>query len=109
MKHIDEFGVVNFAGLPLSMGRAETMNSAGMHAILAGTRSPFTPSQWQELEQQALIFKYMMAGVPVPPDLLIPLRRNINIFSSLPVAGSTLRSNCKLDINSLIYVVHILV
>lgn len=81
------------SGLPLSMGRAETMNSAGMHAILAGTRSPFTPSQWQELEQQALIFKYMMAGVPVPPDLLIPLRRNINIFSSLPVAGSTLRSN----------------
>lgn len=81
------------SGLPLSIGRVETMNSAGMHAILAGTRSPFTPSQWQELEQQALIFKYMMAGVAVPPDLLIPLRRNINIFSSLPVTGSTLRSN----------------
>lgn len=81
------------SGLPLSMGRVETMNNAGMHTILSGSRSPFTPSQWQELEQQALIFKYMMVGVPVPPDLLIPLRRTTNIFSSLPVAGSTLRSN----------------
>ena len=34
---------------------------------------PFTISQWQELEHQALIYKYMVAGLPVPPDLVIPV------------------------------------
>lgn len=34
----------------------------------------FTAAQWAELEQQALIYKYLMAGVPVPPDLLLPIR-----------------------------------
>jgi hypothetical protein len=29
------------------------------------------------LEHQALIFKYMMAGVNVPQDLLIPIRRSV--------------------------------
>lgn len=70
----------------------------GMHGIFGGTRmsSPFTASQWQELEHQALIFKYMMAGVSVPPELLIPIRKNhtLNMFSPLssPSLGS-LRPN----------------
>ncbi|CAN6202778.1 unnamed protein product [Urochloa humidicola] len=34
----------------------------------------FTAAQWAELEQQALIYKYLMAGVPVPADLLLPAR-----------------------------------
>ncbi|KAF0902443.1 hypothetical protein E2562_016273 [Oryza meyeriana var. granulata] len=34
----------------------------------------FTAAQWAELEQQALIYKYLMAGVPVPGDLLLPIR-----------------------------------
>ncbi|CAM6043957.1 unnamed protein product [Sphagnum compactum] len=38
-------------------------------------RSPFTSVQWAELEHQALIFKYMMAGVNVPPELLNPIRK----------------------------------
>ncbi|ONK58915.1 uncharacterized protein A4U43_C08F1030 [Asparagus officinalis] len=42
-------------------------------------RSPFTAAQWQELEHQALILKYLLAGVP--PDLLVPIRRS---FGSLP-------------------------
>eukprot|EP01018_Ginkgo_biloba_P040044 Gb_05477 [translate_table: standard] len=80
------------AGLPLAMGRDQTMmmSNTGMHAIL-GTRSPFTATQWQELEQQALIFKYMMAGVQVPPDLVIPIRKNMNIFTSL--SPGSLRPN----------------
>lgn len=45
---------------------------------------PFTASQWQELEHQALIFKYMVSGVPIPPDLLIPLKRNLVMDSSPP-------------------------
>ncbi|KAG6478287.1 growth-regulating factor 4-like isoform X1 [Zingiber officinale] len=46
-----------------------------------GVRPPFTAAQWQELEHQALIYKYLTAGVPVPPELLIPIRRS---FEALP-------------------------
>ncbi|CAL5015076.1 unnamed protein product [Urochloa decumbens] len=37
--------------------------------------APFTAAQYEELEHQALIYKYLVAGVPVPPDLLLPIRR----------------------------------
>uniref|UniRef100_A0A0A9EVN1 Growth-regulating factor n=1 Tax=Arundo donax TaxID=35708 RepID=A0A0A9EVN1_ARUDO len=37
--------------------------------------APFTAAQYEELVQQALIYKYLVAGVPVPPDLLLPIRR----------------------------------
>ncbi|KAJ7955972.1 Growth-regulating factor-like protein [Quillaja saponaria] len=40
------------------------------------SRFPFTASQWQELEHQALIFKYMASGIPIPPDLLFSINRN---------------------------------
>ncbi|XVF88876.1 hypothetical protein PTKIN_Ptkin19aG0085900 [Pterospermum kingtungense] len=39
-------------------------------------RFPFTASQWQELEHQALIFKYMVSGIPIPPDLLFTIKRS---------------------------------
>ncbi|RDX68570.1 Growth-regulating factor 3, partial [Mucuna pruriens] len=39
-------------------------------------RFPFTPSQWQELEHQALIYKYMASGISIPPDLLFTIKRN---------------------------------
>ncbi|XP_061354381.1 growth-regulating factor 4-like [Gastrolobium bilobum] len=41
----------------------------------------FTMSQWQELEHQALIYKYMVAGLPVPPDLVIPIQNSFNSIS----------------------------
>ncbi|KAF8042809.1 hypothetical protein BT93_A1210 [Corymbia citriodora subsp. variegata] len=34
---------------------------------------PFTHAQWKELERQAMIYKYMMASIPVPPELLIAI------------------------------------
>ena len=39
-----------------------------------GAAPVFTAAQWAELEQQALIYKYLMAGVPVPSELLLPIR-----------------------------------
>lgn len=48
---------------------------AGMAAATAAAatfRFPFTAAQWQELERQAMIYKYMMAAVPIPSDLLLP-------------------------------------
>ncbi|KAI4344594.1 hypothetical protein L6164_011801 [Bauhinia variegata] len=40
------------------------------------SRYPFTPSQWQELEHQALIYKYMASGIPIPSDLLFNIKRS---------------------------------
>ncbi|XP_007219489.1 growth-regulating factor 4 isoform X1 [Prunus persica] len=53
----------------------------GGAAGMTGMRSPFTVSQWQELEHQALIFKYMMAGMPVPPDLVLPIQKSFESIS----------------------------
>ncbi|KAI3710598.1 hypothetical protein L2E82_40383 [Cichorium intybus] len=38
----------------------------------------FTATQWQELERQTMIYKYIMASIPVPPHLLIPLSTHSN-------------------------------
>ncbi|KAI3756205.1 hypothetical protein L1987_56022 [Smallanthus sonchifolius] len=54
---------------------------AGGSAI-SGYRPPFTPVQWQELEHQALIYKYLVAGVPVPHDLVVPIRRSLEALSA---------------------------
>ncbi|MED6163128.1 hypothetical protein PIB30_076854 [Stylosanthes scabra] len=42
----------------------------------------FTPSQWMELEHQALIYKYITANVPVPSHLLIPIRKALDSTSA---------------------------
>ncbi|XP_008798914.1 growth-regulating factor 6-like [Phoenix dactylifera] len=49
-----------------------------MHGVLAGVKGPFTPLQWMELEQQALIYKYMNANAPIPTSLLISIRRSLS-------------------------------
>ncbi|GMJ06302.1 hypothetical protein HRI_004299400 [Hibiscus trionum] len=50
--------------------------SSGEMAAPVNARVSFTAAQWQELERQAMIFKYIMASVPVPPELLIPITGN---------------------------------
>ncbi|XP_077233891.1 growth-regulating factor 6-like isoform X2 [Tasmannia lanceolata] len=52
--------------------------NGNMHGVLAGVKWPFTPSQWMELEHQALIYKYINANEPIPPNLLIPIRKALN-------------------------------
>ncbi|CAN1218364.1 Growth-regulating factor 1 [Linum perenne] len=42
----------------------------------------FTATQWQELEHQALIYKYMVSGVPIPPQLLFSTLSNTALASS---------------------------
>ncbi|PNX70089.1 growth-regulating factor 5-like protein, partial [Trifolium pratense] len=44
--------------------------------IMNKNKYPFTPSQWQELEHQALIYKYMASGISIPPDLLFTIRKS---------------------------------
>ncbi|KAK4269074.1 hypothetical protein QN277_022279 [Acacia crassicarpa] len=50
-------------------------------------RSPFTAIQWQELEQQALVFKYLVSGSPIPPDLIFSVKRSLD--SSLSSSSSS--------------------
>ncbi|XP_010488793.1 PREDICTED: growth-regulating factor 6-like [Camelina sativa] len=52
------------------------------------TRIPFTESQWEELENQALVFKYLAANVPVPPHLLFLIKRPF-LFSSSSSSSSS--------------------
>lgn len=67
-----------------------------MHGVLAGVSGPFTPSQWLELEHQALIYKYLDANVPVPANLLVPIRKsslNSSGFSSYAAAATMRTAN----------------
>ncbi|CAN1307960.1 Growth-regulating factor 5 [Linum perenne] len=58
----------------------------------SSSRFPFTANQWQELEHQALIFKYMVSGIPIPHDLLFTIKRT----SSSSPSSSFLDSSSKL-------------
>ncbi|XP_041028826.1 growth-regulating factor 3-like [Juglans microcarpa x Juglans regia] len=56
--------------------------SAFPDSALAATRFPgmgsyFSLAQWQELELQALIFRYMLAGAAVPPELLQAIKKSL--------------------------------
>ncbi|KAA3486575.1 growth-regulating factor 4-like [Gossypium australe] len=64
-------------------GGAESggVGMVAMRSSSSSSSSPFTVSQWQELEHQALIFKYMMAGLPVPPDLVLPIQKSFESIS----------------------------
>lgn len=55
--------------------------STTLAAASAPPTSPFTVSQWQELEHQALIYKYLIAGLPVPPDLVLPIQNSFRMSS----------------------------
>ncbi|XP_057500300.1 growth-regulating factor 6-like isoform X2 [Actinidia eriantha] len=41
-------------------------------------RFPFTATQWEELKQQALIFKYMASGSPIPPHLIFTIKTSLD-------------------------------
>lgn len=56
--------------------------STTAETVAEGYRTPFTAVQWQELEHQAMIYKYLVAGVPVPADLVVPIRRSFEPISA---------------------------
>jgi len=71
------------------------MSNSSVTVAGVGSRSPpgFTMSQWHELEHQVLIFKCLNAGLPVPPSLLLPIRKSFQLLSP----GFLHPSNCKLQ------------
>ncbi|XP_038982584.1 growth-regulating factor 10-like isoform X1 [Phoenix dactylifera] len=58
----------------------------GLRLGLGGgySRPAFTFMQLQELEHQALIYKYMVAGVPVPLHLVLPIWKSVAASSYGP-------------------------
>ncbi|KZV39702.1 growth-regulating factor 1-like [Dorcoceras hygrometricum] len=54
-----------------------------MRAPFARMKAPFTPSQWMELEHQALIYKHIVANVPVPSYLLVPIKKSLYAYGTL--------------------------
>jgi QLQ len=79
-------------GLRLGLGNGNgNVNGAGKPA--------FTFMQLQELEHQALIYKYMCAGVPVPVHLVLPIWKSVAASSCGPhhyPSRKTLSSSFKL-------------
>ena len=68
--------------------------------MAASVGFPFTNAQLKELERQAMIYKYMVASVPVPPDLLLPFTRNFS-------ASTLSHSQCNLlSFSSSITIIH---
>ncbi|ESQ46203.1 hypothetical protein EUTSA_v10000124mg [Eutrema salsugineum] len=66
-------------------GLGGMMNTSSMHgSLLTGVKGPFSLTQWAELEQQALIYKYITANVPVPSSLLLSLKKSFFPYGSLP-------------------------
>ncbi|XP_019057718.1 PREDICTED: growth-regulating factor 3-like isoform X1 [Tarenaya hassleriana] len=77
--------------LPLFAPEPETEPTSSKLSSLSGfapdssSRSPkfvemrsfFSWNQWQELELQALIYRYMLAGAAVPQELLLPIRKSL--------------------------------
>ncbi|CAK7356010.1 unnamed protein product [Dovyalis caffra] len=59
------------------------MSKSSVTVAAVGPRAQpgFTVAQWHELEHQALIFKYLKAGLPVPPYLLLPIRKSFQLLS----------------------------
>jgi len=60
----------------------DEIRASATEATTAGLY-PFTASQWQELEQQTLAFKYIVSGMPVPPHLISTVIRSNFTSSSL--------------------------
>ncbi|XP_022867909.1 growth-regulating factor 8-like [Olea europaea var. sylvestris] len=69
-----------------SLGGAVFSRSSHYNApkggVLISGKALFTDKQWQELERQNMIYKYIMASIPVPPQLLLQLSNAPDSFQS---------------------------
>uniref|UniRef100_A0AB38ZF97 Growth-regulating factor n=1 Tax=Helianthus tuberosus TaxID=4233 RepID=A0AB38ZF97_HELTU len=67
----NETGVINHVASGICLEQPSTGSNTTGKVL-------FTATQWQELERQMMIYKYIMASIPVPPQLLIPLSTQSN-------------------------------
>ncbi|KAL4339602.1 hypothetical protein GQ457_08G018460 [Hibiscus cannabinus] len=73
------------SALPLFVSDSNRKISGNLSAPLpdsnTGMGSYFSLAQWQELELQALIYRYILAGAAVPVELLQPIKKSL-LYSS---------------------------
>ncbi|OIT08245.1 PREDICTED: growth-regulating factor 8-like isoform X1 [Nicotiana attenuata] len=73
-----------------------TNSSPVVEGMAAALGFPFTWSQWKELEKQAMIYKYMVSAIPVPPDLLLSICTNSSGASlTTSASGSVQGQRCR--------------
>ncbi|KAK1395961.1 Growth-regulating factor [Heracleum sosnowskyi] len=77
--------------LSISGSGSGGMYGANMNGLSTGVKGPFTPSQWMELEHQALIYKYITANYPVPSNLLNPIKKAMESARFSSFSGANLR------------------
>ncbi|KAM3319709.1 growth-regulating factor 8 isoform X1 [Capsicum chacoense] len=70
-----------------------TNNSQAAGGMATTLGYPFTWAQWKELERQAMIYKYMVSAISVPPDLLLSISTNSSgashgVFHATLASGS---------------------
>ncbi|KAF0889968.1 hypothetical protein E2562_034424 [Oryza meyeriana var. granulata] len=77
------------SGYSSNAGLDGSSDVTSMQGVLARVKGPFTPTQWMELEHQALIYKHILANAPVPSGLLLPIRRSLHppVFSHFSSGG----------------------
>ncbi|KAL0317841.1 UNVERIFIED_CONTAM: putative ribonuclease H protein [Sesamum angustifolium] len=66
----DLYGAADTLSLP-RISHSTAFGASGGSMAVSG-KALFTASQWQELERQKVIHKYIMASIRVPPQLLLP-------------------------------------
>ncbi|KAG5019258.1 hypothetical protein JHK87_015113 [Glycine soja] len=75
VRTLQPFDISSYTSSPTTT--TTTFNFKPPSGVMAASLGfPFTSAQWRELERQAMIYKYMMASVPVPHDLLTPSSRS---------------------------------
>ncbi|XP_051150581.1 growth-regulating factor 1-like isoform X2 [Andrographis paniculata] len=93
--HMLSFSSPNSHTLTFPYYRNNGYGSTGKNGgnMVSVFRGPFTPSQWMELEHQALIYKYITANVPIPNHLLNPIRKAFESAAAGFPPFAALRSN----------------
>ncbi|KAJ7568758.1 hypothetical protein O6H91_01G046900 [Diphasiastrum complanatum] len=84
------------AGMQMATAREGASN---LYDASIERRYTFTPSQWAELQHQALIYKYIIHGYPVPNDLVLPIRKSVAALSGSPygISGVGWGSSSNMD------------
>ncbi|KAK1393580.1 Growth-regulating factor [Heracleum sosnowskyi] len=82
----------NCSELPLFTSPDQSSAKLNLHSAPPTTHSSyFSMAQWQELEVQACVYRHLIAGAPVPPQLLHLVKKSLilNSQSSSPYYHSS--------------------
>ncbi|XP_011070392.1 growth-regulating factor 8 isoform X2 [Sesamum indicum] len=83
----DLYGAADTLSLP-RISHSTALGASGGSMAVSG-KALFTASQWQELERQKVIHKYIMASIPVPPQLLLPTSSTSSPLPSLSQSNTS--------------------